>query len=95
MSPKPRPDLAEMRDRLLEEVDRVLGAAGGLDAAQLSWVPSAKGANSLLVLAAHAVGAAERHVVRSVGGGQVSGTRDEEFAARGDLAPSRGRTRGA
>ena len=91
MSPAPKPALAEMRDRLFEEVERVLGAAEGLDATQLSWTPSAKGANSLLVLAAHTVGAAERHVVRTVGGGEVSGTRDEEFAARGDLAPIRGR----
>jgi hypothetical protein len=85
------PGLAELRDRLLAEVDRVLRAADGLDASQLSWIPSAKGANSLIVLAAHVVGAAERHVVRTVGAGAVSGTRDEEFAARGDLAPIRAR----
>jgi hypothetical protein len=80
-----------MRDRLLEEVERVLSAADGLDATQLSWAPSTKGANSLLVLAAHTVGAAERHVVRSIGGGEVTGTRDEEFVARGDMAPIRAR----
>ena len=91
MSPAPKPALAEMRDRLLEEVERVLSAADGLDATQLSWAPSTKGANSLLVLAAHTVGAAERHVVRSIGGGEVTGTRDEEFVARGDMAPIRAR----
>ena len=91
MSPAPKPALAEMRDRLFEEVERVLSAAEGLDAAQLSWAPSTKGANSLLVLVAHTVGAAERHVVRGVGGGEVSGTRDEEFVVRGDLAPIRAR----
>lgn len=87
----PAPGLAELRDRLVVEVERVLRAADGLDAAQLSWTPSAKGANSLIVLAAHTVGAAERHVVRGVGGRPVSGTRDEEFAARGDLGPIRAR----
>jgi uncharacterized damage-inducible protein DinB len=91
VSPAPKPALAEMRDRLLEEVERVLSAADGLDATQLSWAPSTKGANSLLVLAAHTVGAAERHVVRSIGGGEVTGTRDEEFVARGDMAPIRAR----
>ena len=91
MSPAPKPALAEMRDRLLEEVERVLSAADGLDATQLSWAPSTKGANSLLVLAAHTVGAAERHVVRSIGGGEGTGTRDEEFVARGDMAPIRAR----
>ena len=91
MSPAPKPALAEMRDRLLEEVERVLSAADGLDATQLSWAPSTKGANSLLVLAAHTVGAAERHVVRSIGGGEVTGTREEEFVARGDMAPIRAR----
>ncbi len=65
-----------MRDRLSAEIERVLSAADGLDATQLSWTPSAKGANSLLVLAAHTVGVAERHIVRTVGGGAVSGTRD-------------------
>lgn len=91
MSPAPKPALAEMRDRLLEEVERVLSAAEGLDATQLSWTPNTKGANNLLVLAAHTVGAAERHVVRSVGGGEVTRTRDEEFVVRGDLAPIRER----
>jgi len=87
LSPNPGPGLAELRDRLLHEVDRVLRAGEGLDAEQLTWTPNAKSANSMLVLAAHTVGAAERHIVRTVGGGPVSGTRDEEFAARGDLRP--------
>jgi hypothetical protein len=91
VSPAPKPALAEMRERLFEEVERVLSAADGLDATQLLWTPSTKGANSLLVIAAHTVGAAERHVVRSVGGGEVTGTRDEEFVVRGDMAPIRAR----
>ena len=91
MSPAPKPALAEMRDRLFEEVERVLSAADGLDTPQLSWTPSTKGANSLLVLAAHTVGAAERHVVRSVGGGEVTGARDEEFVVGGDMVPIRAR----
>jgi hypothetical protein len=80
-----------MRDRLIAEIERVLRAADDLDAAQLSWTPNAKEANSILVLAAHTVGAAERHIVRSIGGGPVSGTRDEEFVASGELAPVRAR----
>jgi hypothetical protein len=75
-----------MRDRLLREVDRVLGAADGLSADQLAWTPAAKGANSLLVLAAHTVGSADRHVVGSIGGRKPGGTRDEEFAAKSDIA---------
>lgn len=80
-----------MRDRLFEEVERVLSAAEGLNATELSWTPSTNGTNSLLVLAAHTVGAAERHVVRTVGGGVATGTRDEEFVVRGDMAPIRAR----
>ena len=80
-----------MRDRLFEEVERVLSAAEGLNATELSWTPSTNGTNSLLVLAAHTVGAAERHVVRTVGGGVATGTSDEEFAVRGDMAPIRAR----
>jgi hypothetical protein len=91
VSPAPKPALAEMRDRLFEEVERVLSAAEGLNATELSWTPSTNGTNSLLVLAAHTVGAAERHVVRTVGGGVATGTRDEEFVVRGDMAPIRAR----
>lgn len=91
MSAEPAPAIAELRDRLIHEVERVLSAAEAVDPAQRSWTPSANGANSLLVLAAHTVGAAERHVVRSIGGGEVSGTREQEFAANTDLPTIRAR----
>lgn len=80
-----------MRDRLFREVDRVLGAADGLSAEQLAWTPAAKGANSLIVLAAHTVGAAERHILVNVAGRNPGGTRDEEFAAKADIADVRAR----
>jgi hypothetical protein len=80
-----------MRDRLMREVDRVIGATDGLSAAQLAWTPAAKRANSLLVLAAHTVGAAERHILVNIAGRKPSGTRDEEFAAKADIAGIRAR----
>ena len=80
-----------MRDRLLREVDRVMGAADGLNAAQLAWTPAANTANSLLVLAAHTVGAAERHILVNIAGRQPVGTRDAEFAAPPDIANIRER----
>jgi len=80
-----------MRDRLLREVDRVIGATDGLSAAQLALTPAAKSANSLLVLAAHTVGAAERHILVNIAGHKPSGTRDEEFAAKADIAGIRSR----
>ncbi len=86
MSPAPKRELAEMRDRLVREVERVIGATEGLSAAQLAWTPAAKGANSLLVLAAHTVGAAERHILVNIAGRKPGGTRDEEFAAKADIA---------
>jgi hypothetical protein len=91
VSPAPKRGLAEMRDRLVREVDRVIGATDGLSAAQLAWTPAAKGANSLLVLAAHTVGAAERHVLVNIAGREPSATRDEEFAAKADIAGVRAR----
>ena len=91
MSPAPKRELAEMRDRLVREVDRVLGATDGLTAAQLKWTPAANGANSLLVLAAHTVGAAERHILVNISGRKPGGTRDEEFAAKADIAVVRAR----
>lgn len=91
MSPAPKREIAEMRDRLVREVDRVIGAADGLSSAQLAWVPAAKGANSLLVLAAHTVGAAERHILVNIAGRKPGGTRDEEFAANADILLVRAR----
>lgn len=86
MSPAPKRELAEMRDRLLHEVERVLRAADGLSAEQLRWTPTAKDANSLLVMAAHTVGAAERHILVRIAGRTPERTRDEEFADAGDVA---------
>jgi hypothetical protein len=80
-----------MRDRLVREVERVIGASDGLSAEQLAWTPAAKSANSLIVLAAHAVGAAERHVLVHIAGRTPGGTRDEEFAAKADIAGVRAR----
>ena len=91
MSPAPQRELAEMRDRLVREVDRVIGATDGLSAAKLAWTPVAKEANSLLVLAAHTVGAAERHILVNIAGRKSGGTRDEEFAATMDIAGVRAR----
>lgn len=84
MSPGPKRDLAEMRDRLFREVDRVLGTAGKASPEQLTWRPTTN-ANSLLVLAAHVVGAAERHIVGQVGARQLAGTREQEFTGTIDL----------
>lgn len=80
-----------MRDRLLREVDRVIGATDGLSAAQLAWTPAAKESNSLLVLAAHTVGASERHILVNIAGLQPGGTRDEEFTSQVDIAGVRAR----
>ena len=91
MSPAPKRELAEMRDRLIREVERVIAATDGLSPAELAWRPAAKDANSLLVLAAHTVGAAERHILVSIAGRKPSGTRDEEFAASGDMSGVRAR----
>src|SRR5687767_15105795 len=74
-----------MRDRLLREVERVISATDGLTADQLAWTPTATNANSLIVLAAHTVGAAERHILVNIAGRTPARTRDEEFADAGDI----------
>jgi hypothetical protein len=83
-----------MRDRLVREVDRVISATEGLSAEQLAWRPAATGANSLLVLAAHTVGAAERHILVNIAGRKPGAARDEEFAANGDIGAVRVRWAG-
>lgn len=91
MSPAPKRELAEMRDRLIREVERVIGATDGLGVGQLAWAPGAKDANSLIVLVAHTVGAAERHILVNIAGRTAGRTRDEEFASAGDLTSIRAR----
>jgi hypothetical protein len=91
LSPAPKRELAEMRDRLVREVDRVIAATDGLSASRLAWTPAAKGSNSLLVLAAHTVGAAERHILVNIAGRRAGATRDEEFTSKGDIAGVRAR----
>jgi hypothetical protein len=80
-----------MRDRLVREVERVIGATDGLSAEQLVWKPTVKEANSLIVLVAHTVGAAERHILVNIAARKPSGTREEEFAAKVDIAGVRSR----
>jgi uncharacterized protein DUF664 len=80
-----------MRDRLMREIERVMRATDGLTAEQLAWTPTAKDANSMVVLAAHTVGAAERHILVNIAGRKPGGTRDEEFAAKADIAGVRAR----
>ena len=91
MSPAPKRELAEMRDRLIREVERVITVTDGLSPEQLAWKPAAKEANSLIVLAAHTVGAAERHILERIAGRKPGRTRDEEFADAGDIAAIRAR----
>jgi hypothetical protein len=83
-----------MRDRLVSEVERVIGATEGLTPEQLAWTPAARGANSIIVLAAHTVGAAERHILVSIAGRAPGRTRDAEFAAQADLTDVRARWEG-
>ena len=80
-----------MRDRLMKEVERVISATDGLSPEQLAWKPAAKDANSLIVLVAHTVGAAERHILVNIAGRTPGRTRDEEFADAGDIAGIRKR----
>ena len=91
MSPAPKRELAEMRDRLVREVERVIGATDGLSAEQLAWAPAAKDTNSLIVLAAHTVGAAERRILGDIAGRVPARTRDQEFAEAGDITGIRAR----
>jgi len=91
VSPAPKRELAEMRDRLVREVERVVSATDGLTAEQLAWTPTAKDANSLIVLAAHTVGAAERHILVRIADRKPGRTREEEFADAGDIAGIRKR----
>lgn len=77
------PEVEAFRGRIKRELDRILQALDGLDEEAVNWKPDAPSANSLLVLATHALGAAEDHVVRQLAGKTINRSRDAEFAAKG------------
>ena len=77
------PEVEAFRGRIKRELDRIVKALDGLDEDAVNWKPDAPAANSLLVLATHALGAAEDHVVRQVAAKTVVRSRDAEFAAKG------------
>jgi uncharacterized damage-inducible protein DinB len=85
------PEIEPFHSRLLKELDRVVAALDGLDEEAVNWKPPAAGANSLLVLATHTLGAAEDHVLRRAVGLTVQRSRDVEFAAKGSAGHIRER----
>jgi hypothetical protein len=79
-------EIESFRSRLVRELDRIVKVLDGLDEEAVNWKPAAPSANTLLVLATHALGAAEDHVVRQVAGRPITRSRDAEFAAKGSAA---------
>lgn len=77
------PEIEAFRVRIARELDRIVQTLDGLDEAGVNWKPAASSANTLLVLATHALGAAEDHVVRQVAGMEITRSRDAEFVVRG------------
>jgi hypothetical protein len=71
LSPAPKRELAELRDRLLREVDRVIGATDGLGPERLADDLSERMSNwSVQGMIVHAVAHAAEHA------GQAELTRD-------------------
>lgn len=80
---------AELRSywaAITRSLDDLIELVTSLDAEGLNWTPPAPGANSLYVLATHALGNAAENVIEIVGGQPVHRHRDEEFSARGIAA---------
>ena len=70
---------------IASSLDRMAAIVAELDEAELSWRPSADGANSIRVLAVHTYGNAEENLLGLLGGENVRRDRDAEFlAAAGD-----------
>ncbi len=84
-------EVESFRRRLFEELDRIVNALDGLDEGAVNWQPQAAGANSLLVLVTHALGAAEEHILRRLCGETIERSRAAEFGTRGDATHIRER----
>jgi hypothetical protein len=77
-------EIESFRLRFEFEFDRLLRTLEGLNDEAINWKPAAPSANSLIVLATHALASAEDHVVRRGAGKPVVRSRDAEFAAKGN-----------
>lgn len=76
-------DVAPARALLLEAVDRIIGASGGLDIAAVNWCPVADASSSLGALSLHILGATEQNVLTYLCRlRETNRDRDAEFAAR-------------
>lgn len=81
--PMARREVTKFRDDLIWLLRHVVETLDGLDDDAINWHPPAKDANSLLVIATHAVGAAEAHVFQLLAGQQIDRVRADEFRASG------------
>ena len=84
-------EIDSFRRRLLDELDRLVRVVDALDEAAINWQPPAAGANSILVLATHTLGAAEEHILHRLCGATLDRSRRAEFAATGSGAHLRAR----
>lgn len=85
------PLIVKLRDDLLWLLDHVVACLDGLDEAEANWRPPARGANSLVVIATHTLGAAEAHVLQLLAGLTIDRVRAREFTAEGPVLPVRDR----
>jgi uncharacterized damage-inducible protein DinB len=72
---------------IASSLDRLVACVAVLDETELSWRPSAEGANSLRVLAVHTLGNAEENLVGLLGAEGVGRDRDAELRATADDGP--------
>ncbi len=84
-------EVESFRRRLFDELDRIVKVVDGLDEDAVNWKPGAPGANTLLVLVTHTLGAAEEHILRRLCGETIERSRAAEFEARGDATHIRER----
>src|SRR5438067_364680 len=68
-------EISKFRDDLMWLLRHTVETLDGLSDAELNWRPQATDANSLLVLAAHTLGAAEAHVLGLLAGQQIDRVR--------------------
>jgi hypothetical protein len=71
---------------LCRSLARIVACLDGLDAAEQRWRPPAADTNSLLAIAAHALGNAEENVLGLLGGEVTRRERSAEFADDGRLS---------
>jgi hypothetical protein len=82
----PKQEAISSGHHIIRSLDRIMESLNGLNDKQLNYQPPARGANSIYMIATHALASAEESLLKTINGQPISRDRKQEFSARADAA---------